>query len=183
MIKTEINTNKIEEELVSFLQTKIHMCTLENTSFLDKKSIENIVIIEESNISVNSNLNQTKTLINLIKKIDNQNIINILIKFLGAPKTSKTHILKIPKSLRESKYKIYFWMLFFCHKNLEDFQLGLHKLIKETSKEYSKKTIFETLNFGVTLSKLKTEKKRLFTPPISINSGDKKKNATHFNYN
>ncbi|RFN57907.1 hypothetical protein [Marixanthomonas ophiurae] len=183
MVKTEINTSKIEEELVYFLQTKIHMCSLENTSFLSKNSIKNIVITEDNHVKNNLKFNQTKTLINLIKNIDSQDIINILIKFLDTPKTSKMYILKIPKSLRESKYKIYFWMLFFCHENLEDFQLGLHKLIKEISKEYSKKTVFEILNFGVILSKIKAEKRGLFNPSISVNGSDKKKSVTHFNYN
>ncbi|PVW14758.1 hypothetical protein [Marixanthomonas spongiae] len=173
--KNNTATRKKEQEFARLLNVNIPTYVFENASISGKNTIESI--IERAEYSKNTFLitNEIKTLVNLIKETDNKFIIQFLIQFLDVSKTNKIHILKTPAPLRESKYKIFFWMLFFCHKNEADFQLGFHKLIAEISNQHPKKTVFEMLNFGVTLYNIKAGKKEFFTAPTPSNTNGKKK--------
>ena len=142
-----------EQVFLEFLQTESIQTSSKNLSIFDQKVIKKVLNSEKNVEKLKIIFYQSNTLNKFILNYENQLIKYIYLKFLDVPKNDISHILKIPKLLSLPKYKIIFWQLLFTTKKQDIFKAEFQKLIKDISKNHSKKKVLEILNFGIALSK------------------------------
>lgn len=152
-LKISNSTTLNEQVFLEFLQTESIQTSSKNLSIFDQKVIKKVLNSEKNVEKLKIIFYQSNTLNKFILNYENQLIKYIYLKFLDVPKTDISHVLKIPKLLSLPKYKIIFWQLLFTTKKQDTFKAEFQKLIKDISKNHSKKKVLEILNFGIALSK------------------------------